>query len=342
MRLFLLGIIMMCVSVHAVAQSPVARFMFEDAEKAYAAGNYGKALSVLADAEKELGRVNPPILHLRIKVRWALIESQGDYADFAQVSSARADVDEYFKKYGAEQALEDQAREVYEVFNKLKSLPSSEAEFAAILAEKKRVADEDLRIAQEEASALTVRRERQAAFESRQYKLGETGPAGGMIFYDKGQFSNGWRYLEVAPADWVRLEKKFGLIFGCQGVDFKTTKNDGEANTKNITSSCSRSPANMIDAYSVTKDGVVYDDWFLPSWDDLSKFLDLPLYGVKTAGIDKGYPYWTSTQPLDESTNAAITTHMLCMEYSWGSSSTVPCARDSAALARPVRKVKFK
>jgi len=32
------------------------------------------------------------------------------------------------------------------------------------------------------------------------YKVGETGPAGGIIFFDKTSVSNGWRYLEAAPA----------------------------------------------------------------------------------------------------------------------------------------------
>ena len=35
----------------------------------------------------------------------------------------------------------------------------------------------------------------------KEYKVGDIGPAGGYIFYDKGSYSNGWRYLEAAPAD---------------------------------------------------------------------------------------------------------------------------------------------
>ena len=31
------------------------------------------------------------------------------------------------------------------------------------------------------------------------YKIGDTGPLGGMILYDKGNFFGGWRYLEVSP-----------------------------------------------------------------------------------------------------------------------------------------------
>jgi hypothetical protein len=41
------------------------------------------------------------------------------------------------------------------------------------------------------------------------YQIGDRGPAGGWIFYDKGIFSNGWRYLEAAPA-WTEFEAEWG------------------------------------------------------------------------------------------------------------------------------------
>jgi len=33
------------------------------------------------------------------------------------------------------------------------------------------------------------------------YAIGDTGPAGGIVFYDKGDDVGGWRYLEAAPSD---------------------------------------------------------------------------------------------------------------------------------------------
>lgn len=33
------------------------------------------------------------------------------------------------------------------------------------------------------------------------YAIGDTGPAGGIVFYDKGEVTDGWRYLEAAPAE---------------------------------------------------------------------------------------------------------------------------------------------
>ena len=39
------------------------------------------------------------------------------------------------------------------------------------------------------------------AQENRSYKVGDTGPAGGIIFYDKGDDAGGWQYLEAAPPE---------------------------------------------------------------------------------------------------------------------------------------------
>jgi TolB-like protein len=43
----------------------------------------------------------------------------------------------------------------------------------------------------------------QISFEER-YVIGETGPAGGLVFHDKGRVIDGWRYLEAAPAETER------------------------------------------------------------------------------------------------------------------------------------------
>lgn len=33
------------------------------------------------------------------------------------------------------------------------------------------------------------------------YQVGDFGPSGGIIAYDKGSYSDGWRYIELAPND---------------------------------------------------------------------------------------------------------------------------------------------
>ena len=55
------------------------------------------------------------------------------------------------------------------------------------------------------AAASARQTTHQPAAQTRQpapvYKIGDTGPAGGLIFYDKGNSIGGWQYLEAAPAD---------------------------------------------------------------------------------------------------------------------------------------------
>ena len=40
--------------------------------------------------------------------------------------------------------------------------------------------------------------------QSGQYRIGNYGPGGGIVFHDKGRESGGWRYLEVAPVETVK------------------------------------------------------------------------------------------------------------------------------------------
>ena len=47
---------------------------------------------------------------------------------------------------------------------------------------------------------------------AQEYKVGDTGPAGGLIFFDKGALTNGWRYLEAAPVDEVN-ESVFSNVY---------------------------------------------------------------------------------------------------------------------------------
>ncbi len=52
------------------------------------------------------------------------------------------------------------------------------------------------------------------------YIIGQTGPAGGIIAYDKGTFSNGWRYIEVATSDSIIEE------WGCVNASITNAQYD--------------------------------------------------------------------------------------------------------------------
>jgi len=152
------------------------------------------------------------------------------------------------------------------------------------------------------------------------YQVGDTGPAGGKVFYDKGFYSEGWRYLEAAPAD---LGENITLGF------YKATANSGIRRTG--TSPCigaGRINTRMLVdtmgdlAYTsyVQGDGTReadyaaklcqdfsvngFDDWFLPSQDELYiMYNNLKRNGL---GDFSSIIYWTSTEPGNDDGTSAI------------------------------------
>lgn len=123
------------------------------------------------------------------------------------------------------------------------------------------------------------------------YKIGDQGPAGGLIFYDKGNSSGGWRYLEAAPddqsegAEWGCYKK---LIPGEQGPAIGT----GQSNTQEIVKGCKE--VNIAAKIASEYKGGGKSDWFLPSKDELNAlYTNLYKAGI---GNFESYGYWSSSE----------------------------------------------
>lgn len=141
-----------------------------------------------------------------------------------------------------------------------------------------------------------------------EYNIGDVGPAGGYIFYDKGFYSEGWRYLEAAPenignfvifghyrptADSFILNSGTGLHIGVGKPNTKLlveTMGDYAYSKENGPDKSNEYAVKLC--YDYEKNG--YDDWFLPSRDELNLMYEvLHLNGI---GSFSDYYYWSSSE----------------------------------------------
>jgi len=150
--------------------------------------------------------------------------------------------------------------------------------------------------------------------ENKTYKIGDIGPAGGIIFYDRGNDSGmaagaaagtaagtaaDWRYLEAAPA-----ETESNAAWGAYGVNISGTGQtigSGKVNTQLIIerlrilgeSRCAAQLCAELDYNGFT-------DWFLPSKDELN--LMYKNLKQKNAGeFGTKISYWSSSQAGNDS-----------------------------------------
>ena len=137
--------------------------------------------------------------------------------------------------------------------------------------------------------------------ESTSFKIGDRGPAGGIIFYDKGTFSDGWQYLEVAP-----VETEFTAEWSKQSIGRWSNLNDvkdgigfGKSNTEYIDTEARRNGYNRPAAQlCVGLNFKSFNDWFLPSIGEL----DLIYKNLKQKGLG-GFGnnlYWSSSMVRDK------------------------------------------
>lgn len=195
-------------------------------------------------------------------------------------------------------------------------------------------------------------------------EVGDIGLAGGYVFYDKGFYSDGWRYLEAAPAD-LRLvadkptvdstmegysDGKNWFIFGFYKetdggsyvcLDTEYGIGEGRRNTRLLvgamgsssytkryhTGTTSEYAARLCDELEYEMNGEVFKDWFLPSKDELMlMYENLLMKGLGSFGSNTYY--WSSSE------NYAYGAWTLCSN-SYG--DWYDCERGDGCLVRPVR-----
>jgi len=136
------------------------------------------------------------------------------------------------------------------------------------------------------------------------YKIGDTGPAGGLIFYDKGNSIGGWRYLEAAPADLGpnkfitedpgSLPKNLFELWEKTDGDKGRGVGKGKYNTEFLMGIAqARGGFNWAIRLCTEYELNGYNDWFMPSRDELNfMYGNLHLKGLGRFRLE---PYWSST-----------------------------------------------
>ncbi len=200
----------------------------------------------------------------------------------------------------------------------------------------------------------------------------------GYVFYDKGYYSDGWRYLEAAPADLKVIdgiptvdenaegydtaqdEFVFGYFrqsadgpnlfvnglgvydfFSCTDKDLETGIRNTEllvnamgqeayVNATGDEKSSLYAAKLCADLVYVDSEGVVHDDWFLPSRDELNQMYSL-LKDKNLGNFPETYYdyYWTSSEYI------SLPENMWYQYFSDG--DTYDGSRDGYCRVRPVR-----
>ena len=138
------------------------------------------------------------------------------------------------------------------------------------------------------------------------YEVGDRGPAGGWIFYDKGRFSDGWRYMEAAPEDIASSNINWTKNSTLSSIGTDSGIGAGKNNTKLIMASEVSSGGAAQECSDYSFNG--YKDWFLPSIDELElMYYNLHLKGLGVfIGSSIGSEYWSSSE---YNLSSALTIH---------------------------------
>ena len=132
--------------------------------------------------------------------------------------------------------------------------------------------------------------------------VGDTGPGGGIVFYDAGSVQSWGRYLEAAPVGdevqrtWATGGNQNAAVSGADGTAIGT----GEQNTADIVAQSGNQSGNVAATSAAVYCSELVSggqsDWFLPSKDELNlMYTNLRSASTPLGGFSSGY-YWSSSE----------------------------------------------
>jgi len=169
------------------------------------------------------------------------------------------------------------------------------------------------------------------------YAIGNTGPAGGWIIYDKGNSSDGWRYLEAAPSDAIKTSPAQSEYLW---------KQDGRVNKDNTGTEIGDGYTNngILVGLTMSGNGPNYPaaeaarqyshngftDWYLPSLGELGLMYTVLMKNKKGAFTDDFY--WSSS-------NGSASSEAYAASFlDYGDFYPASSDKGSPSRVRPVRR----
>jgi len=184
-------------------------------------------------------------------------------------------------------------------------------------------------------------------------KVGDTGPGGGIVFYDAGSQQSWGRYLEVAPIGWSGVSQDPAAKW-CENFSTSVPLNEepgawgeavgtGKSNTDLMLAGCTSGAAVVARDYR----GGGRSDWFLPSIDELTVLCEFEIfratsdsrpicpksYGLSLRSFVWGLSYWSSSRCCEKGSPYRF--HALAQGFGNGITST--SLRSDTYFVRPVR-----
>tara|TARA_B110000093_G_scaffold172067_1_gene202702 strand:- start:2307 stop:5330 length:3024 start_codon:yes stop_codon:yes gene_type:complete len=153
------------------------------------------------------------------------------------------------------------------------------------------------------------------------YQIGDLGPSGGVIFYDKGNWEDDWRYLEAG------LEDEVSRNLGCH-INFDSSNDfgSGDVNTRNMSDGC-----NAYNTAFYMKSTGGKRGWYMPNLLEAQQLFYFKRdIGNEVLNLSLGW-YWTSLQNSDSNQYAR--------QIHFGSGTSRGEGKQYAHKIRLIRKV---
>ncbi len=190
------------------------------------------------------------------------------------------------------------------------------------------------------ATMLVVSCDDTADSQTTTYNIGDTGPAGGIVFYDKKSYSDGWRYLEAGISDLMNEELTGRENYTWGPTDVTASLGTGEKigdglkNTE-ILAGNGISYKAAFTVYQQDLYGNDVKDWFIPSKEELlALYAQSGLENLKSSLTSMNY--WSSSEAIEKEDGE--TTAYRAWRVSFSSGNPDGADRNNNSYIRPIRR----